>query len=118
LLAQYGATEATDSLSANLLPGLLAQVAASETSDTLLATLLPGLLSNIVVTEAADSFSASLTARHTLSLAATEAQDTAFFLTGSSVALNASELSDQMLLQANVIVSKAQQAQFFMLFRS
>jgi hypothetical protein len=101
-----------------LLPGLLSQVAATEAPDTLLATLLPGLLSDIVVTEAADSFLGSLTARHTLSIAATEAQDTASFLTGSSVAFSVTEPSDSALLQANIVISKLQQAQFFMLFRS
>lgn len=118
IITFVAATEAADSVAINILPGLLAQVAATEAPDTLLATLLPGLLSDIVVTEAADSFLGSLTARHTLSIAATEALDTALFLTGSSVALNVTEPSDSALLQANVVIGKAQQAQFFMLFRS
>jgi hypothetical protein len=118
IITFVAATEAKDTVAINILPGLLAQVGTSEASDTLLATLLPGLLSDIVVTEAADSFLGSLTSRHTLSIAATEALDTAFFLTGSSVAFNLTEPSDSALLQANVVIGKLQQAQFFMLFRS
>lgn len=118
IITFVNATEAADGFSASMLVSLSAQVASSEQQDVFSGALSLLDTASLAASEQGDTFSGSMLPGLLAGVAASEPQDTAFFSTGLGAALAGLEAQDIANLQASVAVSKAQQAQFFMLFRS